>query len=137
MADRRFDQGVWTLQKEVCLLEGNFVVGSSGAVATVKGSGISSVVKNGTDGNYTITLEDSYNRYLAGTWGIIKNTSFSGVSNIEIQQDPATFQATFQANKTITIQCYDNSGAAVNPAAASVIGFLVFARRSSIPGKGE
>lgn len=137
MADRYFDKGLWSLQKEVCFIEGNFVVGAAGAVGTVKGSGVASVVKDTADGAYIITLDDSYNRYLSGTWGIIHSGSFSGVSNIEIDFNPANFQADFQTNKQVHIQCYDNAGAKVNPAAASVIGFVVFARRSSVVGKGE
>ena len=130
MSNRIYDRAL-CLDKQVVFLFGNFVVGSTGAVGSVKGLGISGVVRNST-GNYTITLSDAYSRYLYGDASLLHNTNFSGVSNVEIQQDPATFQSSFQTNKTITLQCYDNSGSAVDPAVASVLGFMVVARRSSV-----
>ena len=130
MANRIYDR-VLALEKQTVHLYGNIVIGASGAVADTKGMGIASVVKNTTAGNYTITLQDAYNRYLFGGWGMICNGSFSGVSNVEVSDDPALVQAHFKA-KHITIQCYDNTGAAVNPASGSVLTFTVEARLSSV-----
>jgi hypothetical protein len=131
MSNRIYNQQL-ALDKQMVTIFGSFVVGSAGAVGTVKGLGVLSVVKGSPAGNYTITLEDKYSRYMFGGWGIIKNTSASGVFACEVLEDPATLQASFQSVPSITIQFYDATGTAASPAAGSVVGFTIVARRSSV-----
>ena len=131
MSNRIYDKAL-CLDKQIVTLFGNIVVGSSGSVYSTKGLGIKSVVKETTAGQYTITLEDAYSRYMFGGWGIICNTTHSGVMAVEVIQDPATLQATFQSAKTIKIQCYDKAGSAVNPAAGCVLGFSLVCRRTTV-----
>ncbi len=133
MANRNFNQAIYTLQQDLVILEGNFVIGAVGAVGTVKGSGIAGVTRTGA-GVYEITLDDKYNRYLAGTIGFINTTTGSGVASVEVSNDA---NAAVAAGTGIEITCYDYAGAAVDPAAASVCGFLVYLRNSTIKGKGE
>lgn len=61
-------------------IEGNFVVGGSGAVGTVKGSGIASVTLLST-GTYKIKLEDGFPRYLSGTAGAVAPSSGATVND--------------------------------------------------------
>lgn len=70
MANRRFYQFLFSLNPAMTFLEGNFVVGSTGAVSILKGSGIQSVTRLGV-GTYQITLSDSYFRYLGGSAGLV------------------------------------------------------------------
>lgn len=133
MASRTFEKGIYTLQKEVVLLEGNAVIGAVGAVGTVKGSGIASVTRTGA-GVYEIVLEDSYSRYLAGSIGFINTGAGSGIASVEVSNDPNAAVL----NKTgVEITCYDFAGAAADPAAGSVMGFTVILRNSGLKGKGE
>jgi hypothetical protein len=79
MANRFFNQFLFSFNKMLTYVEGNFVVGATGAVGTLKGSGIKSVVRLYT-GTYQINLEDSYPRYLAGMTGFIAPVTGASVS---------------------------------------------------------
>ncbi len=70
MASRSFYQQLFSLNPDLTFLECNFVVGSTGAVGTTKGSGIKSIVRQDV-GTYQINLTDSYNRYLGGDSGFV------------------------------------------------------------------
>lgn len=118
---------------EVVILNGNFTIGSSGAVGTVKGAGIDSVTKESTAGQYSIVLEEAFNRLLWADASVVGAT-FSGVFAIEAIND---VQAAVRAKTKITIQCYDATGTAVNPASGSVISFIDVVRRSSTTRGGE
>jgi len=63
MASRLFKQFLFSLNPMLTYIEGSFVVGATGAVGSVKGGGISNVVRL-TTGVYQIVLEDQYNRLL-------------------------------------------------------------------------
>jgi hypothetical protein len=132
MASRIFDRNVASLQKAMIILEGSAVIGGTGAVGTVKGSGIKSVARTGT-GAYSITLDDAFNRLLWAGVNFVSATG-SGIASVEITNDP---QVAVKAGTAITIQCYDFAGAAADPASASVLSFIAFLRNSSVPGKGE
>ena len=130
MSNRIYDRAL-CLDKQMVTLYGNIVVGGTGSVYRTKGLGIASVVRNST-GNYTIKLEDAYNRYMFGGWGIICPTSHSGVMAVEVFQAPANLQSTFQSAKTIIIQCYDKNGSVVDPASGCVLGFSLVCRRTTV-----
>ena len=70
MANRYFFQFTKSLNHELVILEGSFVVDSGlpGKTRSVKGSGIKSITQLGV-GTYEVRLEDAYNRYLSGTFG--------------------------------------------------------------------
>jgi hypothetical protein len=112
-------------------LFGSAVIGSSGAVGTVKGGGIASVVKESTAGQYTITLEDLWSRFLGFNAGITDD-AVSAIAHIQVLMDPATLQATVASTGAITIQCLDYAGAAANPASGSVLSFRITLRKSSV-----
>jgi len=134
MASRMFETAVYSLNKGLTLIEGNAVIGSTGAVGTVKGSGVLSVTRTGT-GAYTIKLEDKYQRYLGGTIGFINASTGSGVASVEVCS--LTVNTEVADGTGIKIQCYDYAGVAVDPASASVMGFICWLRNSTLTGKGE
>ena len=130
MANRIFDRAL-AMEKQIVQLFGSVVIGSAGAVGTTKGLGIASVVHNGT-GNYTIVLNDSFNRYMGGFSGFVNNSTGSGIFKVEVKHDPQTVQSYFQTSKSIDVQMYNASEAATDPAAGSVWSFSVYARQSSV-----
>lgn len=72
MANRAFQKTLASLNVNLTFLEGNFVVGATGAVGTTKGSGIASFVRLAA-GTYQVNLQDQYNRYLGGFGGIVES----------------------------------------------------------------
>jgi hypothetical protein len=62
MANRNFNRKQ-ALEKEVKDLYAEVAIGSSGAPTLTKGLGVASVERTGT-GEYTVTLEDAYNRLM-------------------------------------------------------------------------
>jgi hypothetical protein len=70
MANRYMINKLNSFNHELTYLECNFVVGSSGAVGTTKGSGVKSITRLQA-GVYKISLEDGYSRYLGGFSGFV------------------------------------------------------------------
>lgn len=133
MANRAFRR-VQAMQNELKILEGQFVVGSTGAVESVIGLGISDVTRNDV-GNYTITLEDTYNRLL-GFNAIVNFPTFSGVSSIQLASATGSIQFDFAA-KEVTFACFDDAHSAADPAEGSTVIFSIFARNSTVHQEGE
>jgi len=135
MANRLFDTKLNTLVKELVFLEGNAVIGGTGAVGNVKGSGIKGVTRTGT-GAYTLVLDDTYPRYLGGTVGFIHTAAGgSGIAAVEVAS--YTVNTEVADGTGIKIKCYDYAGSAADPASGSVMGFIIWLRNSSVKGKGE
>ena len=63
MANRAYFQMLASLVERLTLIQGQFTVGSSGAVSAVQGSGVDSVTHVQT-GVYQLQLSDSYNKFL-------------------------------------------------------------------------
>lgn len=80
MANRMFNQFLFHLNHTMVFLEGNFVVGSSGAVGTTKGSGIKSFVRLAA-GQYQVNFQDAYYRYLGGSSGFVSPVSGTPVAS--------------------------------------------------------
>lgn len=80
MANRYFTQFFYTPHKMPVLLDCNVVIGSTGAVGTLKGPGIASVTRLGT-GLYQIKLQDNYNRYYMGGWGFVSPVTGASVND--------------------------------------------------------
>jgi hypothetical protein len=130
MGNRYLNQFQYTLEKDTVTLYGSIVIGAAGAVGTVKGGGISGVVKSGT-GLYTISFEDQWSRYLDGKVGIVKATA-PNIAMTYVKNNPATLQADVQANKAVIIECLDFAGAAADPASGTVLSFTAVFRKSSV-----
>lgn len=123
----------YTMERDVITLFGSLVIAASGAVSSVKGGGFKNVVKLTDDGNYEVEFADSFNRFLGGNISTISNNSTgSGVAKVETHMDPLTLQAVVLSTLKLQVQCYDFTGAKVNPVSGSVIVFQVNVRRSSI-----
>lgn len=79
MANRNFaNSRMYTGHVMPVLLDGSAVIGSSGAVGTVKGPYIKSVTHLAT-GLYQIQMQDNYNRYLGGYSGFVSPASGSAI----------------------------------------------------------
>ena len=79
MANRNFPNSrIYTGHVMPVLIDGNFVIGASGAVGTVKGPYIESITHLGT-GLYQIKLQDNYNRYYGGWTGFVSPVTGSAI----------------------------------------------------------
>lgn len=108
----------WSLEKEVGDLYAVVTIGGTGAVSAVKGGGISGVVKESTAGQYTLTTEATWNRLLEISASVVHG-SISGVAAVQVLEAAATLQSNYKADRSITLQCLDYAGAAVNPPSGS------------------
>lgn len=110
----------------------SMILGATGAVGTVKGANVSKIVRNSA-GNYTITYKDQYQKFEHADFHFQSNVSGgSGVASVEVKMNPLTLQATYASTNTITIQCYDYAGAAVDPSATSKLKIHSIFRKSSL-----
>lgn len=130
MAARDFTY-MQALEKEVKLLFGSVVIGSTGAVGTVKGD--FSITRNSI-GNYTIVLQDKYNRMLGSTAGFVQGTANTptGVFKVEISSGAATLQADQKSAAGYQITCYDAAEAPVDPVAGSVMSIMWMMRNTTV-----
>jgi len=100
MANRIFNQFPKTLQKEVVFLDAEATIGTDGAISGLKGSGISAVTNVSGTGNFSITLEDKFNRFLFGAVSFLAEsitaakTSVTGTAEIQSVVFPAVAGAT-------------------------------------------
>ncbi len=133
MANRNFASAgkIYSMHVSPVMVDCQITIGSSGAVASIKGAMIDSVAKTAT-GKYTITLQDNFNR-LFSLQGVPQSPSsgLSGVSTIELGHD------TDVTAKTITIKTLDAAGALVDPASGSVICVMAILSNSSVIMPGE
>ena len=135
MANRNFRKTLNSFNTELTFIEGNAVIGGTGAVGTVKGSGVKSIVRNSA-GNYTLKLEDKYARYLGGHTGFIHTAAGgSGIASVEVADYSVNTHV--EDGSGVIIQCFDYAGAKADPASGSVLGFVMYLRNSSLKGKGE
>lgn len=132
MANRSFLPPLGNYEENVVFIWGSFVVGASGAVGTVKGGGITSVVKESTAGQYTVTLTDRFPRLLSARAGAFGSAILSVLPNAQVLADPATLQANFKANGTLVFQFTDETLTAANPDEGSVVTMLIAVRNSSV-----
>jgi len=130
MANRFLQQFSYFFERNVVTIFAKAVIGAAGAVTSFKGGGLSSVVKEATAGQYSITLSDKYNQLLKAE-GSVVHATISGVAAVQVLENPALIQAEFLADKTFKIQCVDYAGAAVNPPAGAQICIEIKVRNST------
>jgi hypothetical protein len=136
MANRSYNQAQYTAERAPVSLYGTIAIGAAGAVGAVKGYGISSVVKEATAGQYTIVLEDKFQRCLSVSAQVIHD-SISGAVAIQVLEIPANVHAAVVAGTGFKIQCIDKEGAAVNPEEDAQLSIQVVVTNSSVDlGKG-
>lgn len=112
MANRLFNQFGATLEKGVVTLFGDVTIGATGAPTLVAANskGIKSIVRNSA-GDYTITLQDTYNKFLSLWVGFQKATAAAAPNQtVKAKSLNATGGA------TIEFVLYNNAGAATDPA---------------------
>lgn len=136
MANRLYQQFQYTAERSPVQLFATVAIGASGAMSVKKGYGISSVVKEATAGQYSIVLEDKFNRVLSVTAQVVHD-SISAVQAIQVLEIPANLQSAVAAGTGFKIQCIDKDGVAVNPEEDAQLFVQVHVVNSSVDaGKG-
>lgn len=110
---------------------GSVVVGTSGAVASFAGGGVSGVVKETAAGQYSVTLTDRLNRLLFVSGMVVQGT-ISTVAHLQVLEAPASLQADVKGDNTFKIQLVDEALAAVNLASGAELKLEITVRRSSV-----
>lgn len=112
MADRLFNQFSGSLEKAVVTLFGDVTIGAVGAPTLVasKSKGIKSIVRNGA-GDYTVTFQDKYAKFLSFWVGVIKATVSAAPS-----QTVKAFSMNAAGGATVNFVLYNSAGAATDPA---------------------
>lgn len=130
MAARDFTY-MQALEKEVKLLFGSVVIGSTGSVATVKGN---FKITRVSAGLYTIVLNDKYNRLLGSTAGFVQGTANTptGIFKVEISSGAAILQANQATSVGYQITCYNASEAPTDPVAGSVLSIMWLMRNTTV-----
>lgn len=131
MANRYFYKNHYSLEVDIVNLYGLINVGAAGAVSSIKGGGVVSVVKNVTAGNYTITFADKFSHFF-GLKAVVISPTINTVANVQILATPATIQADIASTKQVTIQLLDYAGLAVDAPSGASINFEGKFRVSSI-----
>lgn len=130
MADRMFNQEFNTLEMRPVSLWGTITFGSTGAVSSSSGQGITSIVRDDV-GKYTITFDDKYNDLLHYTDKILEadDTDPTSVG----MQTRLLSAGISSSTPTIVIQFYDfTDGSAADPADGSALYFQAMMRNSSV-----
>ena len=80
MANRYFTQFFYTPHKMPVMIDCNIAIGSTGAVGTIKGPGVSGVTRLGT-GLYQIKLQDNYYKFYKLDWNLEAPVTGSDVTD--------------------------------------------------------
>jgi hypothetical protein len=117
------------LENDVVSLYGSVTFGSTGAVASSTGKGITSVTRNSA-GKYTVLLQDTYNAFLWADCKIL-NATLSDPSSVGVFADLFS-QAVATTTPTVVFQFVaTDDGAAADPASGAVAYFKIDLRNSS------
>lgn len=131
MANKYLNQFQLTYERDTVTIYGTINIGASGAVSSFAGGGVSNVVKESTDGQYTISFSNEFSRFLFLRTQVVSLTPGAVVA-IQLLEDPSTMQADIKADQAVVIQCLDSSAMAANPAEGDQIEFVAIFRNSSI-----
>jgi len=133
MANRSFNQYIYGYQQDIVEIYAQFDIGASGAVTagTVEGPGLTSVVKESTAGQYTLTFTDQFPRFL---WLEAEAfyTTATAVAAIDILADPVNVASDVLNTKQVVIQLRDYAGSAVNATSGSRVFIKAAFRNSSV-----
>lgn len=128
MANRRLFQFRYSYDRDMVEIWGSATIGSSGAVSSYSGTGISSIVKESTAGQYTINLVDSFNS-LKMVSSLVKNSS--GIPASPIMGLVSEQVSSLTAPKLVVQFSDVETPAATNPASGDVIYFHITLKNSS------
>lgn len=130
MADKIWHQAEGSLEQRVATLYGKITFGATGAVASTDHKGVTSVARDSA-GQYTITLDESYNELL---WygdkileaDVTDPTAVGVHTRVEAE-------AVSSATPTVTIQFYDfTDGSEADPADGSTLFWKMELRNSTV-----
>lgn len=112
MADRRFEQFRYGLERKMVDLYVNVAIGSTGAptINATKSKGIASIARNSA-GKYTITLSDSYQYLVLLSHSLVKASGVPATAsnvNCMVRSDGSA-----SATPTVAIEFVDNAGVAI------------------------
>lgn len=92
MANRNFKPGAMTLENETRKIYAKCLVGTAGSVSAIEGTGISTITAEaGASGQYSITLEDSYNKFLHGNVALVAAAQGTAKTALTGASEAATF----------------------------------------------
>ncbi len=128
MAQRRFFQFRYSLQRDIVELALKATIGASGAVtlSTTDSKGISSIVKETAAGQYTINLQDGY-AALMHVSAIVLDPSPSTAPIMQVISE----QVSSLTAPKLVIQALDPAGAAANMASGSTLLVKIMLRNAS------
>ena len=128
MANRRFFQFRYSVQRDVVELVCKASIGASGAVtiSSTDAKGIASITKESTAGQYTIALQDNYNA-LMHVAAIVLDASPSSSPMVQLISE----QVSSSSAPALVVQFLDAAGAAANPASGSTIMVKIMLRNAS------
>jgi hypothetical protein len=122
MANRNYNRKQ-ALEKEVKELYADVSIGASGAPTLVRGLGVASIARN-SQGLYTITLQDKYNRLMHAHVAILSASA---------QDLDAQLQSEDVASaKTIVVRTQDAAAAVQDPASGSRLLIRIEVKNSSV-----
>lgn len=124
MSSHFFNQFQGTLEKGVVTLYGKLVVGSTGAVTSGTGKGITNITKESGNGTYTILLDDVYHAFLDMGLSFVHATTGEDLTWQILSVDVASA-------KTIVIG-FTTAGTLANAADGDIVYFRIDLRNSSV-----
>ena len=135
MSNRMYKPGIFSFEKNLTMIDGEFTVGSSGAVSSYLGSGVTSVTKTASAGSYTITLDDGFPFLCGASFCVLSSAvgTVSAIDHIELAGAASYINA---STPYITIQTTLNNALA-NATSGVKVRFMLYFRNSSLTGKGE
>lgn len=132
MANAIWRQQAGNFEEQVVEIFCSWVILGSGAVGTVKGGGVSGVVKDATAGQYTIQMDQTYNRILFLHAGAFGPSPLNVQGSAQLLANPATFQSDVASTGQLTVQFLDFTGAPANPTPGSVATARITLRNSTV-----
>lgn len=119
------------LEKDLVHLYADITIGASGAVTSVKGGGIATVVKQGTAGQYNVTLDSAFSKLL------FLNATFVGsaastIDSVQVLMTDAAAKTALKTGAAIVIQLYNAAGTAADATSGSVMKLKLEVRRTTV-----
>jgi len=124
MANRLFKNRQFSFEQDMVTLFAELTVGASGAVTSATGQGITSVTKETAAGQYTIVLQNKYNKLLEAGHTII-DADINDIASMQVLSTSAD-------NKTIVVQFVEDTGVAGNAQSGAVVMIKLVLRNSSV-----
>jgi pyrimidine operon attenuation protein/uracil phosphoribosyltransferase len=101
MANRNFQPGAKTLERELVKIYAKAQVGIAGAVSGIEGSGVSTITaETGASGKYSITLEDVYSKFMFGSVALA--AAVQGIATTAVTGTSEAAKLTFVAKNACT-----------------------------------